>query len=111
MRNMRRRYPIGAEASADGVHFRVWAPRRTHVDVVTTEHAAESTQPLQREASGHFSGLVAGVKAGDLYRFRLDGGALFPDPVSRFQPQGPHGPSEVVDPARFEWTDSNWRGA
>jgi maltooligosyltrehalose trehalohydrolase len=112
MRDMNRRYPIGAEASADGAHFRVWAPRRERVDVVfTTEYAAESAQPLQRETSGHFSGFVAGVKAGDLYRFRLDGGALFPDPASRFQPQGPHGPSQVVDAARFDWGDLHWRGA
>src|ERR1700684_2440619 len=104
---MKRHYPIGAELSADGVDFRVWAPRRKHVDVVILDHA----EPLQREASGHFSGFVAGVKAGDLYRFRLDGGALFPDPASRFQPQGPHGPSQVVDPAHFEWTDAHWRGA
>jgi maltooligosyltrehalose trehalohydrolase len=112
MRDMKRRYPIGAEVFADGVHFRVWAPRRKQVDVVvTTEHAAESAQQLQHEASGYFSGFVAGVKAGDLYRFRLDGGALFPDPASRFQPQGPHGSSQVVDPAHFDWTDSHWRGA
>jgi len=113
---MKRRYPIGAEVSADGVHFRVWAPRRKHVDVVVVgqhaaQHAAEQSQPLQREASGHFSGFVAGAKAGDLYRFRLDGGGLFPDPTSRFQPEGPHGPSQVVDPERFEWTDSHWLGA
>lgn len=104
---MKRRYPIGAEVSADGVHFRVWAPQRTSVDVVVGD---ESAHPLQRETSGHFSGLVAGAKAGDLYRFRLDGGGQFPDPASRFQPQGPHGPSQIVDPARFQWTDANWRG-
>jgi maltooligosyltrehalose trehalohydrolase len=109
---MKRRYPIGAEVSADGVHFRVWAPRRKQVEVVvSSDSAAEQAWPLDRETSGHFSGLVAGAKAGDLYRFRLDGGSLFPDPASRFQPQGPHGPSQVVDPAHFEWTDSQWRGA
>jgi maltooligosyltrehalose trehalohydrolase len=115
MRSMTRRYPIGAEVSADGVHFRVWAPRRKHVDVVVIrvsdgESSAEQSRPLQREASGHFSGFAAKVKAGDLYRFRLDGGALFPDPASRFQPRGPHGPSQVVDAERFEWTDSLWLG-
>jgi maltooligosyltrehalose trehalohydrolase len=113
---MKRHYPIGAEVFPDGVHFRVWAPRRKHVDLVVLgqgagQPAAEHAEPLHREASGHFSGFVAGVKAGDLYRFRLDGGGLFPDPASRFQPQGPHGPSQVVDPAHFEWTDSHWRGA
>src|ERR1700722_5320130 len=96
-----RQYPIGAEPSAEGVHFRVWAPPRKSVDVVIE---GGPTRPLEREASGHFSGFAA-AKAGDLYRFRLDGGGLFPDPASRFQPQGPHGPSQIVDPASFEWTD------
>jgi maltooligosyltrehalose trehalohydrolase len=105
---MKRRYPIGAEVSADGVHFRVWAPQRTSVDVVIGD---ESPRPLQREASGHLSGFIAGAKADDLYRFRLDGSGQFPDPASRFQPQGPHGPSQVVDPARFPWSDVNWGGA
>jgi maltooligosyltrehalose trehalohydrolase len=46
------------------------------------------------------------------YRFRLDGeGALYPDPASRFQPEGPHGPSQIVDPSRFAWSDRAWRGA
>jgi maltooligosyltrehalose trehalohydrolase len=105
---MKRRYPIGAEVSADGVHFRVWAPRRKNVDVIV---GSEPARPLHREDSGYFSGLIADAKAGDLYRFRVDGGGPVPDPVSRYQPEGPHGPSQVVDPARFEWSDSNWRGA
>ena len=49
---------------------------------------------------------------GTRYRFRLDGGDhLYPDPASRFQPDGPHGPSEVIDPPTFRWTDADWRGA
>jgi maltooligosyltrehalose trehalohydrolase len=47
---------------------------------------------------------------GTLYKFRLDGGGTFPDPASRCQPQGPHGPSQVVDPAAFAWTDRDWGG-
>jgi maltooligosyltrehalose trehalohydrolase len=105
---VKRRYPIGAEVSADGVHFRIWAPQRTSVEVMVN---AKSAHHLQREASGHFSGFVPAAKAGDLYRFRLDGGGAFPDPASRFQPQGPHGDSQVVDPACFAWTDGEWRGA
>lgn len=65
---------------------------------------------LSREAGGYFYGLAPDAAAGSLYRFRLDGGEAFPDPASRFQPLGPHGPSEVVDPSRFRWTDSAWRG-
>ncbi len=45
------------------------------------------------------------------YRFRLDrGDAALPDPASRFQPDGPHGPSEIVDPEDFDWTDGGWSG-
>ena len=48
---------------------------------------------------------------GTLYRYRFgDGAERFPDPASRFQPLGPHGPSQVVDPTAFAWTDAAWRG-
>jgi maltooligosyltrehalose trehalohydrolase len=60
--------------------------------------------------TGWFSGFSPAAAAGDLYRFRLDGGDSFPDPASRFQPEGPHGPSRVVDPAAYRWRDAGWRG-
>ena len=104
---MARRLPIGAEIAGDDVEFRVWAPKRNRVAVVIDgeEHA------LARERDGYWSGRVARARAGTLYRFRLDGDAtLYPDPASRFQPQGPHGPSEVIDPATFAWCDEEWRG-
>ena len=78
-----RRMPVGAEVVPGGVHFRVWAPKCERVEVVLDggEH------PLTREPGGYFFALVA-AKAGDRYRYRLDGGDAFPDPVSRFQPEG-----------------------
>jgi maltooligosyltrehalose trehalohydrolase len=66
--------------------------------------------PLSAEAAGWFSALVPGIGAGTRYRYRLDGGDAFPDPASRHQPDGPHGPSEVIDPAAFAWTDHDWPG-
>ena len=63
---------------------------------------------LGPERDGYFSGLLPATP-GALYRFRLDGKNAYPDPVSRFQPEGPHGPSQVVDPSRFVWTDQAWR--
>jgi maltooligosyltrehalose trehalohydrolase len=67
--------------------------------------------PLASEPGGYFSGFHPHGKAGDLYWFRLDDDAArYPDPASRFQPQGPHGPSEIVDPSQFRWTDQGWRG-
>jgi maltooligosyltrehalose trehalohydrolase len=105
-----RRLPIGAEVrTSGGVHFRVWAPARREVEVVF--EGSSNTLRLKNGNDGYFSGIAPDPKAGDLYRFRLDGSdKLLPDPASRFQPQGPHGPSQVVDPGAFEWTDAAWNG-
>ncbi|HSE93919.1 MAG TPA: malto-oligosyltrehalose trehalohydrolase [Methylomirabilota bacterium] len=104
-----RRLPVGADVWPGAGHFRVWAPRAARVEVVI-----ESPRPhavdLDREG-GYFVGEIADIDDGALYRYRLDGRpALLPDPASRFQPQGPHGPSRVVDPSRYRWTDAGWRG-
>ena len=106
---MPRRWPIGAEVVPDGVAFRVWAPERRTCEVVL--EGGGGSHPLARQEDGAFSGIVAGAGDGTLYRFRLDGGdLLLPDPASRFQPHGPHGPSQVVDPTRFAWSDGDWSG-
>jgi maltooligosyltrehalose trehalohydrolase len=105
-----RRLPVGAEIVAGGVHFRVWAPRASRLDLVLAFDGAEHRIPLDREAGGHFSGSVDSARAGSLYRFSVDGGDPLPDPVSRFQPKGPHGPSMVVDPHGYRWSDASWRG-
>ena len=108
-----RRLPIGAEVVPAGVHFRVWAPHRKQVDVVVQGQALGPTAsfPLLDEDGEYFSGLAPGMGAGARYRFSLDGGSdLHPDPASRFQPEGPHGPSQVIDPNAFAWTDRAWSG-
>jgi maltooligosyltrehalose trehalohydrolase len=107
-----RRLPVGAELLArGGTHFRVWAPKRARVAVVL-EDGANASFELEPEGGGYFSGTVAGASAGALYRFRLDDEErLFPDPASRDQPSGPHGPSRVVDPFAHRWGDADWRGA
>jgi maltooligosyltrehalose trehalohydrolase len=66
--------------------------------------------PLPAEEHGYFRRSVSGVTAGDRYRYTVGGQGPFPDPVSRYQPEGVHGPSQVVDPSRFAWTDHHWRG-
>ena len=105
----KRRLPIGAEFNAgNGVDFRVWAPRHRDVRVVFDD---SRTLDLGREPDGYFSGRAENAKPGDLYKFQLGEPAkLFPDPVSRYQPQGVHGSSQVVDPFDFPWTDGNWKG-
>ena len=104
-----RRLSAGAEVLAGGVHFRVWAPACRQVDV-RVESGTPALHPLAPEGSGWFSGFVPALREGARYRYRLDGGDGFPDPASRFQPEGPHGPSQVVDPSRFRWSDSGWTG-
>jgi maltooligosyltrehalose trehalohydrolase len=102
------RLPVGAELLPEGVRFRVWAPARKRVELVLEGAPA---RPLDPEPDGYFLALVTGIRAGARYRYRLDGGAqLYPDPAARFQPDGPHGPSEVVDPTTFAWTDEGWAG-
>ena len=67
--------------------------------------------PLEREESTDSSpAVVRGVTAGDRYWYLLDATHRRPDPVSRYQPDGPHGPSAIVDPSLFAWTDGAWRG-
>jgi maltooligosyltrehalose trehalohydrolase len=108
MTDAARRLPVGAEPqSGGGVHFRVWAQNRRKVEVLL---AGAPAFPLKPEEHGYFSGLVDAAGAGTRYRYRLDGGEAFPDPASRFQPEGPHGPSEVIDPSRYRWKDESWRG-
>ena len=103
-----RRLPVGAEPDSTGTHFRVWAPRRSAVSVCL-EGGAELA--LEREGGGYFSAYAAGAGPGNRYRFRLDKDeAAYPDPASRFQPEGPHGPSEIVDAASFAWKDGDWPG-
>ena len=93
------------------MHARVWAPVRDSVEFVHLTGSGEKRHPLRREPTGHFSGLIAGANPGDRYWFALDGDRLRADPCSRYQPEGPHGPSEIVDPDAFRWTDSAWTGA
>src|SRR3954468_22110442 len=93
---------LGAWPTDGGTRFRLWAPNARRVEVVVERNGAELlTQELARSPDGTFAGLVEGVRAGDRYRFRKDGEGPFPDPASRYQPEGVHGPSEVVDPDEF----------
>lgn len=107
----KRKVPVGAELTDGGVHFRVWAPRSQKVAVQfsSSNRADTKTISLDPEANGYFSALVPDARVGMRYKFQLDSGT-FPDPASRFQPEGPHGPSQIVDPDTFKWTDQTWRG-
>jgi maltooligosyltrehalose trehalohydrolase len=108
-----RRYPIGVELGPDqSAHARVWAPTYKNVELVI--EAGAGGQPrairLAREPDGYFSGFADGLSDGARYRFRLGDAGAFPDPASRFQPAGPHGPSQLVDPRTYVWGDHGWTG-
>jgi maltooligosyltrehalose trehalohydrolase len=98
---------LGATVREDGIVFRVWAPARRTVDVVV-----DGRRPLAmtRQSDGTFEVTVPGLAAGARYQYRLDGERHRPDPASRYQPDGVHGPSVAVDPGEFAWTDQAFRG-
>jgi maltooligosyltrehalose trehalohydrolase len=102
---------LGAWVREGRVHFRVWAPERSRVDVVI-ERDGRSLEPhaLEKGPDGTFTGGHPLARAGDLYRYRLDGKNMYPDPASRFQPQGVHGASQIIDSTAFPWTDAAWNG-
>ena len=113
MLHAQRRHPIGAEViGKDETHFRLWAPKARQLDLVVerTAGSKRTLHPLTPEADGYFSG-IANIGAGTRYWFRVNSSEKFyPDPASRFQPDGPHGPSCIVDPRQFPWTNSHWPG-
>src|SRR5258708_7720832 len=106
-----RRLAIGAEIVASKkTHFRVWGPDRRRVELVVEGSIRPNIIIMEKDKEGYFSAQAA-VGAGTCYRFRLDDGPeCFPDPASRFQPDGPHGPSQVIDPHAFAWNDASWPG-
>ncbi len=100
--------PLGAWVDAeDGVRFRVWAPAAARVRVEFSRRDARRAE-LSPEGRGYFSGPAPDGRVGDRYWYRV-GAHRLPDPASRLQPLGIRGPSEVVDPTTFPWTDSRWR--
>jgi maltooligosyltrehalose trehalohydrolase len=101
----------GAIPLADGgTRFSVWAPKAQVVEVALERGGAAELHRLTRDPDGVHTGTVPGVPPGTDYGYRLDGGPARPDPVSRWRPGGVHGPTRVVDPAAFRWSDGDWRG-
>jgi maltooligosyltrehalose trehalohydrolase len=96
-----------------GTAFRVWAPERKRVDVVLVDSNGREQRkvPLVRDAEGYFSEHLADVTHGALYFYQIDGDPQnYPDPAANFQPQGVHGPSQVIDHRQFAWSDHDWPG-
>ena len=99
----------GATRLADGVwQFVLWAPRLIHPKLRllgSTQHLIE----MEAGERGYFSAVVENVPAATRYFYQLEDGRELPDPASRFQPEGVHGPSQIVDTAMFQWSDAQWQ--
>lgn len=106
---MHSEYGLGATYLGGGLgRFLVWAPliNQVEVHILSPE---ERIVPLEKVSRGYHYGVVPGVKPGARYFYRLDGNTERPDPASKFQPEGVHGPSQVVDP-HFVWEELHWSG-
>jgi malto-oligosyltrehalose trehalohydrolase len=100
--------PFGADMRPDGmVRFRLWAPAQGQISLFIEGQAGP--MPITPLEDGWHE-LTVEATAGTRYRFMLPGGLLVPDPASRYQPEDVHGPSEVIDPHAYQWSDGGWRG-
>ena len=100
--------PLGAQVVETGVQFRLWAPKAHRIEVVL---GSGNTQSLRRDdETDYFTAIISEASPGMTYRYRVDGKEDFPDPCSRFQPAGPHGPSQIVDSSAYRWRDTGWPG-
>jgi maltooligosyltrehalose trehalohydrolase len=104
--------PRGVTLTADGATISVWAPAAQEVILHVATGEARGDHPMQRldGVLGVHALELPGLRAGDRYGFRVDGSDPLPDPVSRAQPDGVHGLSQVVDPNAFAWDDAHWPG-
>jgi maltooligosyltrehalose trehalohydrolase len=101
---------LGATFLPDrGWNFVVWAPYSAHVDV-RLSGPERRILPMARNELGYHVAALDSIAPGTQYVYRLADARERPDPASRFQPHGVHGPSQVVDFRRFVWTDALWKG-
>lgn len=103
--------PFGARLQdGGGALFRLWAPAARQVELAIETGAVQTDLHAARaDAAGWWECRLDHAKAGTLYRWRIDGDLLVPDPASRHNPEGPHGPSALVDPRQFDW-QGDWKG-
>src|SRR5690242_7360485 len=100
--------PFGVSLTESGAAFRLWAPAAAEIGLRLSTEGRE--RAMTRNPEGWFEATVAEAKPGDLYQFVIEGKQAVPDPASRFQPADVNGPSEIIDPAEFAWSDNAWTG-
>jgi maltooligosyltrehalose trehalohydrolase len=108
--NAIRRASPGASLNANGVwEFSVWAPNREKVGLHLFDGPRDRYIAMTKAEDGYHSVLVDDLRPHSRYLYRLDDSQEYPDPASRFQPNGVHGPSEIVDLTDYHWTDAHWK--
>lgn len=111
---------LGAIVTSSQTRFRVWAPDSEQLSLELVSRPSKSSvdeRPssgellrLQATSDGYFELVIPGRLAGSTYQFVFPDGRKRPDPASRFQPVGVHGPSQVIDPHSYHWQDEAWSG-
>ena len=101
--------PFGAEMAGGGTRFRLWAPAQPRVRLELGKDTPRVVDMAPEEGGWH-AARIEGVAAGTPYAFRLESCERVPDPAARANPWDVNGPSAVVDPRAFEWTDDAWQG-
>ena len=100
----------GATLHGDKADFRVWAPAQRAITLRVTSTGSGNLRELAMQRDGEDFIATASAMPGHQYLYVLDDGLAVPDPVSRLLPQGVNGPTEIIDPAAFQWSDEDWRG-
>jgi len=101
---------VGSNYLVDGrCEFTVWAPSHEEVAVQIVSPSHRSL-PMQKDEWGYFKVLAEDIEPGTLYFYKLGGESDKPDPASHSQPKDVHGPSEVIDHTKMNWTDRGWSG-
>ena len=101
---------FGAVPTDGGTTFRVWATAADDLRLHVRQGTRTTVHGPRRTDGGIWEMSLPGVKAGARYAYTINGGDPRPDPFSRFQPEGVHGWSEVIDPLQFMWSDREWSG-
>lgn len=102
---------VGQDISSQGCEFRLWAPYAQQVEIQLWRKSTDAAREflMERAGEGHFV-LQTFAEPGDRYFYRVDQRQPVPDPISRLLPEGVHGRTEIIDPAEFKWSDTQWRG-
>lgn len=102
--------PFGTAIEDHSTEFRLWAPDARNITLCLEDAAGPRKVLMARQEEGWYRCIDEKAAAGSRYRFQIDDGLLVPDPASRSQPDGVHGPSVVTDPLAWHWRDADWQG-